>query len=70
MDSHVVASDLEALKRLEVEVVELVCSTEVIELESQWFGLGTSMLEVSSSKPIASESKGLLLGQARRTGLA
>ncbi|WMV14755.1 hypothetical protein MTR67_008140 [Solanum verrucosum] len=24
----------------------------------QWFGLGTSMLEVSSSKPLASESKG------------
>ena len=25
---------------------------------AQWFGLGTSMLEVSSSKPLASESKG------------
>ena len=25
---------------------------------AQWFELGTSMLEVSSSKPLASESKG------------
>uniref|UniRef100_A0A0V0IBH0 Putative ovule protein n=1 Tax=Solanum chacoense TaxID=4108 RepID=A0A0V0IBH0_SOLCH len=25
---------------------------------AQWFGLGTFMLEVSSSKPLASESKG------------
>ncbi|KAH0641039.1 hypothetical protein KY285_037625 [Solanum tuberosum] len=29
---------------------------------AQWFGLGTSMLEVSSSKPLASESKGLPSG--------
>ncbi|KAG5575204.1 hypothetical protein H5410_055338 [Solanum commersonii] len=27
----------------------------------QWFGLGTSMLEVSSSKPLANESKGFAL---------
>ncbi|WMV36763.1 hypothetical protein MTR67_030148 [Solanum verrucosum] len=27
-------------------------------LNFKWFGLGTSMLEVSSSKPLASESKG------------
>ena len=27
---------------------------------TQWFGLGTSMLEVSSSKPLASESKGFV----------
>ncbi|WMV57253.1 hypothetical protein MTR67_050638 [Solanum verrucosum] len=37
----------------------------------QWFELGTSMLEVSSSKPLASESKGFaFLGRAHHTGLA
>ncbi|KAH0717216.1 hypothetical protein KY285_013247 [Solanum tuberosum] len=40
-------------------------------LNSLWFGFGTSMLEVSSSKPLANESlaRGFLLGRARHTGL-
>ena len=39
--------------------MEGLCKQVVITFGvAQWFELGTSMLEVSSSKPLASESKG------------
>ncbi|WMV27750.1 hypothetical protein MTR67_021135 [Solanum verrucosum] len=43
-----------ALRKAEMEANKMNSPFGV----AQWFGLGTSMLEVSSSKPLASESKG------------
>ncbi|WMV27153.1 hypothetical protein MTR67_020538 [Solanum verrucosum] len=55
------------LQSCEFEGLKFICSSVVPNNKqfepfgvAQWFGLGTSMLEVSSSKPLASESKGFL----------
>ncbi|WMV33447.1 hypothetical protein MTR67_026832 [Solanum verrucosum] len=44
------------IRRFIVDEVVAVASSNILSI--LWFGLGTSMLEVSSSKPLASESKG------------
>ncbi|KAG5595579.1 hypothetical protein H5410_036811 [Solanum commersonii] len=51
------ANVVKKLNRLRRNCVERFCDEEPFGV-AQWFGLGTSMLEVSSSKPLASESKG------------
>ncbi|WMV42143.1 hypothetical protein MTR67_035528 [Solanum verrucosum] len=38
--------------------IEFIDNQDVLDLIEKWFELGTFMLEVSSSKPLASESKG------------
>ncbi|KAG5624645.1 hypothetical protein H5410_009863 [Solanum commersonii] len=49
---------LEIIEFLRVIFIDVEYVVKVPFGVAQWFGLGTSMLEVSSSKPLANKSKG------------
>ncbi|KAG5612471.1 hypothetical protein H5410_023752 [Solanum commersonii] len=55
--SSMTDEDITNLRNLQ-RLLLLISGLRENENPSMWFGLGTSMLEVSSSKPLASESKG------------